>query len=73
MVEQNTGELEFLKTMLKGRKAVKRDEYGRKMTQKGANHGSTEYQLGKSNAYRTNYNHARAFILKRRNAGKGSR
>lgn len=64
---------EWLKTLLRGKKLAKRDENGRKMTQKGANHGSTAYQLGQSNSYNSNHDHWRVFVLKRRNAGKASR
>lgn len=63
----------WLKTMLRSKKIAKRDENGRKMTQKGANHGSMEYQRGKANHYRSNYNHLRVYYLKRRNAGRESR
>ena len=63
----------WLKTMLRSKKNAKRDENGRKMTQKGANHGSTEYQRGKSNHYSSNYNHLRVYYLKRRNTGRESR
>ncbi len=63
----------WLKTMLRGRKIAKRDERGRRMTQKGANHGSTAYQLGQSNSYNSNRDHLRVYYLRRRNAGKASR
>lgn len=64
---------EWLKTLLRGKKIAKRDENGRKMTQKGANHGSAAYQLRKSNSYNSNRDHLRVYYLRRRNAGKASR
>lgn len=63
----------WLKTMLRGKKIAKRDENGRRMTQKGANHGQPAYATGQSDHYNSNHDHWRAFVLKRRNAGKGSR
>ena len=64
---------EWLNTILRGRKIAKRDERGRRMTQKGANPGTPAYATGKSNTYNSNGDHLRAFYLKRRNHGKGSR
>lgn len=64
---------EWLKTLLRGKKLAKRDENGRKMTQKGANHGSPAYATGQSNHYNSNHDHLRVYYLRRRNAGKESR